>query len=468
MYQQSDAKQLYFQGLGPRKVVADFEGGMLSSDGGGLLLREVDLRERFVDEFARCFSDGRDRRYVEHSLRQMVAQRLYALALGYEDLNDHDQLRYDPLFAALCQSEDPQGNDRRRERDVGKALSNSTSLGRMERVGSAPDRYHKISCRKQKIREFFVGHFLKYYNEGQPPKWIVIDVDATDDELHGNQQGRFFHGYYRCYCYLPLYIFCGDHLLAAELRSSNIDASAGTDEELEPIVEQIRERWPQTQIIVRGDSSFAREWLMSWCEDHGVDYLFGLARNPRLRRRINPQMREAQAIHRRTREPARVFKDFRYRTLDTWSRARRVIGKAEYLPGGENPRFVVTSLSKGAWPAQKLYQELYCARGELENRVKEQQLYLFADRTSATMMATNQIRLWFSSAAYLLMNELRRVGLPDTELAHAQCDTIRLKLLKVGARVTVSVRRLVVNMATGYPHQALFGKALANIQAAFP
>jgi hypothetical protein len=254
VYKQSDTKQLYFQGLGPRKVVADFGGGTLSSDGGGLLLREVDLRERFVDELAKCFSDGRDQRYVEHSLRQMVAQRLYALALGYEDLNDHDQLRYDPLFAALCQSEDPQGKGRRRERDVGKALSNSTSLGRMERVGSAPDRYHKIGCCKQKMREFFVSHFLRYYNGGKAPKRIVIDVEATDDEVHGRQQGRFFHGYFDCYCYLPLYVFCGNHLLAAVLRSSNIDASAGTDEELEPIVEQIRERWPRTQIIIRGDS----------------------------------------------------------------------------------------------------------------------------------------------------------------------------------------------------------------------
>jgi hypothetical protein len=325
-------------------VVADFEGGTLSSDGGGLLLREVDLREGILDELAKCFRDERHQGYVDHDLRQLIAQRVIGIALGYEDLNDHDQLRYDPLFAAICGAEDPAGERRRRDGDKGKALANKATMDRLESAGQEAGRYTKILCDEQKMRGFFVSHFLKFYNGGKAPKRIVIDVDATDDEIHGNQQGRFFHGFYKCYCYLPLYIFCDDYPLAAVLRSSNIDAALGADEELEPIVEAIQNRWPQTQIIIRGDSGFAREWLMSWCEDHGVDYLFGLARNPRLRKAINRQMREAAAMYFQSREASRVFKDFRYRTRSSWSRARRVIGKAEYLSGGENPMFVVTSL----------------------------------------------------------------------------------------------------------------------------
>jgi hypothetical protein len=459
---------LYFQGLGARKVAVDFEGGTLTTDAGGLLLREVDLRQRILDGFLECFQDTRDQRYVDHGLRQMIAQRVYGICLGYEDLNDHDQLRYDPLFAALCQCRDPLGEGRRKEADKGKALANKATVDRMESGGLVADRYKKIICSDEKVRRFFVSHFQKFYNGGRAPKRIVIDVDATHDEVHGKQEGRFFHGFYNCYCYLPLYIFCDDYLLAATLRPSSIDVSSGTDTELELIVEQIRKAWPKTQIIIRGDSGFAREWLMSWCEARGVDYLFGLGRNSRLRKRISRQMREAAALHLSTGEAARVLKDFRYRTLKSWSRGRRVIGKAEYTHGAENPRFVVTSLSKEQWPADRLYHQLYCSRGQMENRVKEQQLYLFADRTSATVMRSNQMRLWFSAVSYLLMNELRQVGLRRTELAKAQCDTIRLKLLKVGARVKLSVRRLVVHMPTGYPYQNLFCTALSNIQAAFP
>ena len=448
--------------------MADFEGGTLTSDAGGLLLREVDLRQGIIESFVECFHDTRDQRYVDHQLRQMIAQRVYGICLGYEDLNDHDQLRFDPLFAALCQCKDPSGERRRRETDRGKALANKATLDRMESGGLEADRYKKIICRDEKVRRFFVSHFLKHYNGGRAPQKIIIDVDATHDEVHGRQEGRFFHGFYNCYCYLPLYIFCDDYLLAATLRPSNIDVSLGTDAELELIVGEIRESWPQTQIIIRGDSGFAREWLMSWCESHGVDYLFGLAKNNRLRKRIDRQMREAATLHFSSGESTRVFKDFRYRTLKSWSRGRRVIGKAEYTHGGENPRFIVTSLNKEQWPATRLYQELYCARGQMENRIKEQQLYLFADRTSSTVMRSNQLRLWFSAVAYLLMNELRLVGLCHTELAKAQCDTIRLKLLKVGARVKLSVRRLVVHMPTGYPYQNLFRAALSNIQVAFP
>jgi hypothetical protein len=293
-------------------------------------------------------------------------------------------------------------------------------------------------------------------------------VDATDDRVHGTQEGRFFHGYYNCYCYLPLYIFCEGYLLAAVLRPSNIDASLGTDTELERIVAQIRERWPQVKIIIRGDSGFAREWLMAWCEENGVEYLFGLAKNSRLKKAIGAQMQQARSQYAKTGEPSRVYAELRYRTRKSWSRERRVIGKAEYLSGGENPRFAATSLDYHQWPAHRLYEVLYCGRGDMENRIKEQQLYLFADRTSAATIRANQLRLWFSSVAYLLMHQLREVGLRGSELANSQCHTIRAKVLKIGARVITSTRRVVIHLASGYPYQDLFRRALLRIQAAYP
>jgi hypothetical protein len=466
---QSDTKQLYFQGLGPRKVVADFDGGTLTSDAGGLLLRETDLAFGVIDNFTECFTDYRKQEAIEHPLRQLAAQRVFGICLGYEDLNDHEQLRYDPAIAALCGRVDVEGRDREREEDKGKALAGKSTLGRFESAGEdvgPKSRYKKISYDRMRVERFFVDHFLRRYNSGCQPGQIILDLDATDDPLHGKQEGRFFHGFYNCYCYLPLYIFCDDYLLAAKLRPSNIDAAQGADEELERIIGQIREVWPKVKIVVRGDSGFCREWLMSWCEEHGVDYLFGVARNKRLRVAIESEMEQARELHKESGKAARIYKDFQYRTLDSWSRSRRVIGKAEYLEGGENPRFVVTSLPKKRWPATLLYGELYCARGEMENRIKEQQLYLFADRTSSATMRANQLRLWFSSVAYVLMNELRQVALRGTELARAQCHTIRLKLLKIGARVTVSVRRVVIHMAGGYPYQRLFHTVLARIQAA--
>ena len=471
MQKQSDTKQLNFQGLGPRKIVADFGGGTITSDAGGLLLREIDLAFGVIDSFTECFTDYRKQEAVEHPLRQLVAQRVFGISLGYEDLNDHEQLRYDPAIAALCGRADVQGRDREREADKGKALAGKSTLDRFEsgdgEVGPK-NRYKKISYDQSRGERFFVDHFLRCYNSGRQPGQIVLDLDATDDPLHGKQEGRFFHGFYKCYCYLPLYIFCEDYLLAAKLRSSDIDAAQGADEELERIVAQIREVWPKVRIIVRGDSGFCREWLMSWCEEHEVEYLVGMARNKRLRAQIESEMQQAQELHKESGKAARVYKDFQYRTLNSWSRSRRVIGKAEYLDGGENPRFVVTSLRSKRWPAARLYAGLYCARGEMENRIKEQQLYLFADRTSAASMIENQLRLWFSSVAYVLMNELRQIALAGTELARAQCHTIRLKLLKIGARVTVSVRRIVLHMAGGYPYQGLFQTALAKIQAACP
>jgi hypothetical protein len=471
MQQQCAPNQLAFQGLGNRKIVAQFDGGTITSDAGALVLREVDQRCKILDSFVECFIDGRHRAYCDHGVRQMLAQRIYGICLGYEDINDHDQLRYDPLFAALCEQDDVEGRRRKRAGDNGKALAGSSTLQRLETArgeGTGETRYHKIISDEGKIQRFFVEHFLAHYNGGKKPQQIIIDVDATDDPVHGNQEGRFFHGYYNCYCYLPLYIFCEGYLLSARLRSSNIDASLDTDTELERIVAHIREQWPQVKIIVRGDSGFAREWLMAWCEDNGVEYLFGLAKNNRVKKAIGAEMQQARLQYADTGEPSRVYGELRYRTRKSWSRQRRVIGKAEYLCGGENPRFVVTSLDSHQWPAQALYEELYCARGDMENRIKEQQLYLFADRTSAASMRANQLRLWFSSVAYVLMHQLREVGLRGTELEKSQCHTIRTKVLKIGARVVISTRRVVVHLASGYPYQDLFRRALFQIQAAYP
>jgi hypothetical protein len=471
LHKQCGTKQLVFQGLGRRNVVADFDGGTITSDAGALLLREIDLQNGILDAFATCFDDYRDQRFVDHSIRQMVAQRVYGLCLGYEDINDHEQLRYDPLFVTLCNQADVEGKRRVRREDLGKALAGKSTLNRLETAGnsvSSRNRYKKIISDEGRIQRFFVDHFLTHYSKGKPPKQIILDVDATYDKLHGTQEGRFFHGYYGHYCYLPLYITCDDYLLAAHLRSSNIDACAGTDQELERIITRIREVWPEVQIIVRGDSGFAREWLMSWCEEHDVDFLFGLAKNSRLKRIIGKEMQDAREMCNTTGTATRVFKDFTYRTRKSWTRVRRVVGKAEYLPGGENPRFIVTSLPADEYPAASLYTQVYCARGEMENRIKEQQLFLFADRTSSATMRANQLRLWFSAVAYILMNELRRVALAGTELAQAQCNTIRLRLLKIGARVTVSVRRVRLQFAAGYPWQDLFRTALGQIHGAFP
>ena len=468
---QSAPKQFEFQGLGRRTVVAGFDGGTISSEGGALLLRELDRRCRILDAFAGCFVDRRDASYREHPVHRLVAQRVYGLCLGYEDLNDHEQLRYDPLFATLCEQHDVEGRCRVRPADVGKALAGKATLQRLESTpaaGADADRYHKISHEPERIREFFIEHFLSHYNRGKRPKQIVIDLDATDDPLHGNQEGRFFHGYYDRYCYLPLYAFCDGYLLAAELRQANIDACAGADEVLERIVTAVRLKWPKTRIIVRADSGFAREWLMGWCEEHRVEYVLGLARNKRLRRAIGKSIREATELFASSNRAARVYEDLTWRTRNSWSRSRRVVAKAEYIAGKENPRFVVTSLSPEQIPAEQLYEALYCARGDMENRIKEQQLYLFADRTSAATMRANQLRLWFSSVAYLLMHELRQIALVNTELQTAQCHTIRTKILKIGARVTVSTRRVVVHLSSGYPYQSLFEQSLRRIQMAFP
>jgi hypothetical protein len=448
-------------------VVARFDGGSITSDGGGLLLREVERRTGILRQFAACFTDHRDPRLIEHSVLELVGQRVYGLALGYEDLNDHDELRRDPLLATLVGKVDPTGAHRARDRDAGKALAGKSTLNRLELTtadAGPASRYKKIVIDGAAVDRLLVSVFLQAFRKA--PRQIVLDLDATDDPLHGEQEGRFFHGFYGNYCYLPLYIFCGEFLLCARLRRSNIDASAGTVDELQRIVAQIRAAWPSVRIIIRADSGFAREEIMAWCEAHAVDYVVGLAKNARLKRALSSELRQAKQEHVRTGTPARVFKDFTYKTRKSWSRRRRVVGKAEHLSGGPNPRFVVTSILKGDTDARALYEDVYCARGDMENRIKEQQLGLFADRTSTATMRANQIRLWLSSVAYVLLQALRRVGLQGTPLARAQCNTIRLKLLKIGAQVRVTVRKIWVALASGSPYAAIFEQTYHNLLAA--
>ncbi len=456
-----------FHPLSQRDVVARFDGGSITSDGGGLLLREVERRTGIVRQFAGCFTDHRNPLFIEHSVLELVGQRVYGLALGYEDLNDHDDLRRDPLLATLVGKVDPTGAHRLRDRDVGKALAGKSTLNRLEltKADAGPaSRYKKIVIEGAAVDRLFVNVFLHAFR--QAPRQIVLDLDATDDPLHGEQEGRFFHGFYGNYCYLPLYIFCGEFLLCARLRRSNIDASAGTVDELQRIVTQIRAAWPRVQIIIRADSGFAREEIMAWCEAHAVDYVLGLAKNARLKRALSKELRQAKREHAQSGAPARVFKDFTYKTRKSWNRRRRVVGKAEYLSGGPNPRFVVTSIPKEDTDARALYEDVYCARGDMENRIKEQQLGLFADRTSTATMRANQIRLWLSSVAYVLLHALRRLGLRGTVLARAQCHTIRLKLLKIGAQVRVTVRKIWVSLASGSPYAAIFEQTYHNLLAA--
>jgi len=462
---QCNQKSFEFHPLDQRQVVGRFNGGAISSDAGGLLLREVEKRVGIIARFAACFRDHRKAAQVEHTVRELVAQRVYALALGYEDLNDHEQLRQDPLLAILAEKADPTGDRRARERDRGKALAGKSTLNRLELTKAevaAKERYKKIALDQGAVDRLLGEVFLEA--QAQPPAEIVLDLDATDDPVHGHQEGRFFHGYYGHYCYLPLYIFCGDFLLGARLRPSDIDASAGCVDELRRIVGQIRQTWPQVRIIVRGDSGFCRDALMTWCEQEGVDYVLGLAKNERLKAESASAQEQAAAEYERTGKPARVFKEFAYQTRESWSRARRVVAKAEHLEKGANPRFVVTSLSSAAWAARPLYEDLYCARGEMENRLKEQ-LMLFADRTSTAFLRSNQNRLYFSSVAYLLLEALRRLGLKGTELAQAQVATMRLKLLKVGALIRITVRKVWVSLAGGYPYAALWASVLTQLQA---
>ena len=463
-----------FQDLGEKKVEADFSGGYLSSDAGGLLLRELESKEQLLEGLAACFEDRRDPRYVEHPLPQLLKQRIIGLALGYEDLNDHEQLRCDPLLALLSEKEDLLGQKRRHREDEGKALAGAATLNRLELSHERQSRYHKIEADAQKIEDYLIGSAVKALP--RRAREIVLDFDATDDPLHGQQQERFFHGYYRHYCYLPLYCFCGNIPFWAQLRPSNIDASKGTVEALAKIVRAIRQRFGRkVRIVVRADSAFAREAIMRWIEDQReLYYCFGLAKNPRLSKALGPALaraREKACLVGGT--PVRFFTEFSYRTLNSWSRSRRVIGKAEVLPQGDNPRFIVTNLPAQGWPEdkeeerfgpEKLYEKFYCARGEMENRIKEQQLELFADRTSTHFMGSNQLRLWFSTFAYFLLQRLRSEVLYGTELAHATVSTLRRKLLKIAGSVKVSFRRVWVQWSSAYPYVALMRIAYSRLR----
>lgn len=442
-----------FAGHFGRRVTGEFAGGTLTTDGGVLLLRETERRIGLLKRLTACFADGRCPEQVEHPLAEMLAQRIYGLALGYEDLNDHEQLRHDPLLRVAAG-----------KRDLATALAGKSTLNRLELTPASAgvqERYHKITYSTEAIDALLVTLFVEAHE--QAPARIVLDLDATDTPLHGRQEQRFFHGYYGHYCYLPLYIFCGHHLLCARLRPAGIDASAGAREEVERIVTQLRQHWPRTQIVLRADSGFCREELMSWCEAHGVEFVFGFARNDRLRACIEEAMQEARTEHSATRQPARRFAEFAYRTRDSWSRERRVVAKAEQIEGKENPRYVVTSLRSGDWAAHALYEELYCARGEMENRIKEQ-LSLFSDRMSTETMRSNQLRLYFSSLAYVLVEALRRLGLRGVEWAQAQVGTIRLRLFKIAAEVRVTARRVWVRYSSAYPWPTQFGAAFTALR----
>jgi len=459
-------EQMEFQQLARRRVIGRFDGGKISSDGGGVLLREVERRTEIVKRLARdCFRDYRDEDRIEHTVGALIRQRVYGIALGYEDLNDHDSLRHDVVMGLLSEKRDPSGRDRVREQDQGKAIAGKSTLNRLELTpadANEKSRYKKIVADSGKIDELMITVFIESYQSA--PSEVVLDVDATDDPLHGNQEGKYFHGYYAEYCYLPLYIFGGEHLLCARLRQANEDPASGVLQELKRIVEKLKQAWPEVRIIVRGDSGFCREEIMSYCERESLDYVLGLAKNSRLIKEIEEEMAEAKQSYQATQTAARVFKDFRYRTRESWSRERRVVGKAEYLAKGENPRFIVTSIASEEKGARELYEDFYCARGDMENRIKEQQLGLFADRTSTSWMRSNQLRLYFSSFAYILMHALRRLGLEGTELAKAQCDTIRLKLFKIGAQIQVTVRKVWISFSESYPYFKLFQQVLTRLR----
>ncbi len=437
---------------GTREIVAEFSGGTISSDGGGLLLQETDSKMNLLKRFSQCFVDGRNQDLIEHSVEQMIRQRVFALALGYEDLNDHEQLRQDPLLAVMAGKAQP-GTE---------ALAGKSTLNRMELGTGMPTRYKKITFWRDSVDELLVDIFLEAHPV--PPQQIVLDIDTTDMALHGNQEGKFYHGYYKHYCYLPLYIFCGDHVLCARLRPSSIGPAVGSRKEVQRIVQQIRQRWPEVEIILRGDSGFCSDELLTWCEQNKVDYVVGMARNQRVEGLIAGPLAEAKQQFEATQQPARIFVEFQHETLKgTWSKKRRVVAKAEYIDGKSNPRFIVTSLDPEGWEKQKLYEELYCARGDMENRIKEQ-FVLFADRVSASTLRANQLRIYLSVMAYTLMNGLRRLGLQATTMATAQVGTIRLKLLKIGALIKVTVRKVWVRMASSYPYQALFSQVLQQLR----
>ena len=431
---------LTFASLGRRPVAADFSGGDLTTDAGALLLREADRRLGLLDALDRAIPDPRHPAFITHPQRALLAQRVLGIACGYEDLNDHDGLRHDPLWQVLAEY-DPAAE---------QPLASSPTLCRLE---NRPDRATLVRLAEVLLEQFIASH-------ESPPECLVLDFDATDDPVHGRQQGRFFHGYYDGYCFLPLYVFCGEQLLVAYLRTADRDAARHSRAVLKLLVARLRQAWPGVKIIIRGDSGFCRWPLMRWCDGNGVGYVLGLARNPRLEALAAPLLHEAQALCARTGAPARLFGTAGY-AAESWDRVRRVIVKAEHNEKGANPRFVVSNVpGEAAW----LYEEVYCARGEMENRIKEQQLMLYADRTSCHRFLANQFRLLLSAAAYVLVEAVRRLGLAGTELARAQVGTLRLRLFKVAGLLRVSARRVHVRLASGYPLRELFAAVLRRLQ----
>ena len=445
-----------FQGCRGRKVTAAFDGGAITSNGGALLLRETDHSIGLFDRVAACFTDGRDPRLTEHSVRTLVAQRIAGLALGYEDLNDHDSLRHDPLLALL--SGKLEGG-----RKGCAALAGKSTLNRLEHApgNGRPERYHRIAHDPEALQTLLTDLFIESWPGRLPPSRLVLDIDSTDDRVHGRQEGHSYHGHYGHHCLLPLYVFCGPHPLCAVLRPGNSDPAAGAVEQLDRIVDRLRHRWPGLGILVRADSAHAREEIMAWCEDNDADYVVGVARNDRLVRRIEPELLAAKVESRGRGRPVRIFAEFDHSTRRSWSRPRRVIAKAEHPPGKSNPRFVVTSLPETI-SARSVYERVYCPRGNAENAIKEQQLGLFADRTSASPLPANQLRLLFSAFASILMAALRR-ALVGAGLARATAATLRAELLKIGARVMVSARRVRIAMDSAHPSASAFARVHARL-----
>ena len=451
-----------------KTVTVDYEGGEISSDGGGVLLGRLDRSYGYLQRFAGCFMDYRDEELIEHPVLDLLRQRIYGLALGYEDLNDHDQLRLDPLLAAICGKEDPLGRERHREQDRGKALAGKSTLNRLELTTtwtSRASRYKKIQADPVGIEDYFINEFVR--SLPRHTKQVVLDLDRTNDALHGNQEGRFYHGYYRQYCYTPFYIFCGDWPVVAALHTAESEHQDEVRRLVEKVVARLRQRFARIRIILRADSGYCRDELMSWCEKANVYYVFGLQKNAVLEKQLRGSLRKAKRLlDQQPTQSQRIYKDFRYRAKKWARRRRRVIGKAEWTAQGANPRFVITNLQAEHYEARELYELIYCARGDMENRIKEQQLDLYADRTSTEVLWANQLRLWFSTLAYLLVNQLRQVALRGTEMAQATCGTIRLRLFKIGALVRVTVRRVWIRLSSAYPLANLFGLVARRLRQA--
>ena len=460
--------KINFQPLGNKKVEARFDGGTLTTDGGGLLLREIDKRFNIIKRFAAAFYDKRCQRKIEHPVARLIAQRIFGLCLGYEDLNDHEELRKDPLFALLCEVADLEGKNRKQGRNKGMALAGKSTLNRLETAGvdeGKNSRYKKIFYNEHVIEELLVELFLETYNRGKEPKEIILDIDSTDDLLHGMQEGRHFHGHYDGYCYLPVYIFCEGHLLSARLKTADKDPGRESIDDIKKVVSLIRKRWPTVNILLRGDSGFAKNELMDWCDGlnksskiNRTDYLFGYPPNSRLKEEMKKEMEKVKKRYEKYGTKQKLYGGFQYKTIKSWKEERRIVGKVEYDDRGINYRFIVTSLPKSKVKNKKLYEKVYCARGDMENRIKEQKLDMFSDRTSSHTMRANQLRLYFSALAFVIMHLLRSYGLSETEFKNAQCGTIRLKLLKIAARVKISYRRVLISYADGYPYKDQFFK----------